>query len=176
MKIIKKSLVVLLLIGSISIISCGDDSSSDDDPDPYIKFSGGSYGSNEWTQGLSNYGDGEPVCATENIQGFYCIALRLKTDTTTYKSNKDLHDHIFIHIAGGSAHTYPQSDCDIKIRFDGKQNTEVSLTSRKVVVTKVNNNYIEGTFEGTTPSPESTPLTGSFVFKRKATDSWPSGL
>ena len=176
MKIIKKSLVVLLLIGSISIISCGDDSDdSASDPDPYVKFSGtGGYGSNEWSIGFIDYTEA-PLTPVGSMRygKFNAICLNTMNTLGTFSTNHNSMDHVCISTTGISKGNYPSANCKIWMRVNGKEaSNQFQLNTQSVELTEVTGNYVKGTFRGKTPS--AVEIEGSFVFKRTPDDtSWP---
>ena len=172
MKIIKKSLVVLLLIGSISIISCGDDDSSDDDPAPYVKFSGGSYGANEWSVGLSDYADGVPAGSDMfgfGGNGFNAIALKMAIYSGSFAKNST--DHVYIYTMNFAKIKHTGGSCVIGMRVNSGSQITLTSATREVELTEVTDSYVKGTFKGLTPSSEM--ITGSFLFKRAQPGDYP---
>ena len=178
MKIIKRFLVLLLLIGGIFLISCGGGGGEDGDPEPYIRFSGSGYGDNEWIVGLSDYAGGVPAGACKaNGYGqptnFNGIGLSTSIDITNF--NRQTKDHIYIATSSVNERLYVAGDSNIFMRINGKQGSvQFELdSSRTVKFTKVTDKYVEGVFQGKTPGGENVLIEGSFVFKRTPDGTWP---
>jgi len=101
----------------------------------------------------------------------------LNTISPSTSFNKNSVDHVYIGTGGVSEGSYHSGMVGIKMRVQSHlSNVEFDLNMTAFNITKSTANYIKGTFEGTTPSPENTPITGSFVFKRTAKNTWPAGL
>ena len=172
MKIVRRFFLVLILISSICIISCSD-SSNDDDPDPYLKFSVGE-NTYEWVGGFTDY-EGVPEGSRKfnSNTNFNAIALKTSTASAVFESNLNSVDHVCIVTGGCIATTYTSGMCVIHMRvFDIEGASQFKLSTQSIVLTKVTNSYVKGTFTGTTTSGKNI-TDASFVFKRTSDGDWP---
>ena len=162
MKIVKRIFLVLLLISSMCIISCGG-GGSDDDPKPYVEFSGGDWGDNEWILGFTDPGYDEVPIGCYAEYWFEGIALNATRAMSGFSKNSV--DHIYIETTGIEKRTYVHYESQVLIRVNSGSQIELNDTS--VVLSKVTNNYVKGTFTGVTSGKT---IKGSFVFKRLPDD------
>ena len=177
-KITKKLLFALMLISSICFISCSDGGGDGGSgPDPYVSFSGTTYGNVEWVNGFTDYVGGVPFgCLAYISPANICrwVALEAPSSSTAFEVTPE--NHIYIYTSSGEMRTYNYGSCGIKLMVTGhNSNNQMTLSSSVVVIKKSTASYIEGTFQGTTPSEDGSRLiTGSFVFKRTVDNNWPS--
>ena len=171
-----KSLVLLLvLVCSISFVSCGSDSDSDE-PHTYISYANvdGSK-SGEFTGGVTPQSE-VPLASYRPSGSTFCMAFRKTTSVieinAAAKGRSDF-DHIYMSIDGDKEEsTFSGSDVYIGIRIEGLNSDKVdSLTSPSVTITKYSNSYIEGIYSGEDCSGNA--VTGSFVVKNFGDNKWP---
>ena len=165
----KQMLAASLFVTALALLTlgCGSDGSGGGDPEPYLKFSGEGYGTYEWTEGFSDYGDGVPAGSIRSAD-IRVNFIALKTMTTSAAFNKNSIDHVCILLTSIFETTFTPSMNKIYMRVD--TGSEFELNSSSVVLTKVTANYIKGTFTGETSG---ITIKGSFLFKRMPNGSWP---
>ena len=173
MKIVKMFFLMLVLIGSICLISCGGSSGDDSDPDPYASFENvnGSV-SDEWINGVTEFGDVPFASYRAGIETT-CVAFKTTNvaSNLTTKSAKNNFDHIYIAFLGKTNGTYTGSNAWIEMRISGQNsNTCFTLTNHSVTIKKYTDGYIEGDYTG--KDFNNNVVKGSFVFKNVGKDNW----
>ena len=165
MKIIKKYLVVFLLIGSISIISCGDDS-SDDDPDTYITIEkvDGSF-SKTYKAGFSDKTGGKPFSYTSG-GGISYLAFPISINKSGYASGSTTRISIvYSNNIGAGTYNVASDALSIRVLYDSEVNGGATLSSPSTASLTVTEygDYNKGTFTFT--GNDSVNYKGSFVVK-----------
>ena len=160
----------IIVLCSVSLISCGDSGGGDDDPDTYIKIEEVGGTSKTYKAGLSDKTSGKPFSYTTGGSIDY---LAFPTSIKTSDFDKNSTTRISIKYSNNKGvGTYSEAapvSLSIKVLYDSEINggSILSTNSGELIVTEYGD-YNEGTFTFTGDNTKS--YTGSFVVKHLKSD------